>query len=29
MIRPEAGEEGSTFRLKIPAHGVVAVEVEG
>ena len=28
-IRPKAAEEGCTFRIKIPAHGVAAVVVEG
>ena len=28
VIRPEVGEEGCTFRLKIPPHGVAAVVVE-
>ena len=29
VIRPEAGEEGCTFRFKIPPHGVAAIMVEG
>jgi hypothetical protein len=24
-VWPEAGEEGCTFRIKIPAHGVAAI----